>query len=218
MKRIAIAATLAIFLAGCSTDPYTGEQKLSNTAAGATTGAILGAAAGIIVGGTTSVKTRKAALIGAGLGALTGGGIGLYMDNQEAKLRERLARSGVSVTRQGQNIVLNMPSNITFDSDEAAVKPQFFDTLDSVALVLNEFDRTLIDVYGHTDSDGTEQYNYDLSRDRAAAVARFLSSRQVNPRRFSVEGFGEARPIASNETAAGKAQNRRVEIVIAPLT
>src|SRR4051812_2314635 len=154
MKKITIIAALAVLAAGCSTDPYTGEQKLSNTAAGATTGAILGAAAGIIVGGTTSAKTRKAALIGASLGALTGGGIGLYMDNQETKLRERLARSGVSVTRQGQNIILNMPSNITFDTDEAVVKPKFYDTLDSVALVLNEFDRTLIDVYGHTDSDG----------------------------------------------------------------
>ena len=217
MKKLAAVALVGLIAAGCSTDPYTGEQKLSNTAVGATTGALLGAAAGVIVGETTSAKTRKAALIGAGIGALTGGGIGLYMDNQETKLRERLARTGVSVTRQGENIILNMPSNITFDTDRAEVKPEFYEVLDSVALVLNEFDRTLIDVYGHTDSDGTEQYNFDLSRDRATSVARFLESRRVNPRRFAVQGYGESRPIASNASAVGKAENRRVEIVIAPL-
>lgn len=217
MRNIAAVAALAVLAAACTSDPYTGEEKISNTAIGATTGALLGAAAGVVVGETTSAKTRKAALIGAGLGALTGGGIGLYMDNQEAKLRDRLARTGVSVTRAGERIVLNMPSNITFDTDRAEVKAQFHEVLDSVALVLNEFDRTLIDVLGHTDSDGSDSYNFDLSRQRAASVARFLSSRDVNPRRFSVQGYGEQRPIASNASTAGKALNRRVEIVIAPL-
>lgn len=217
MKKLAAVAAMAILAAACSTDPYTGEQKVSNTAVGATTGALLGAAAGVVIGETTSAKTRKAALIGAGIGALAGGGVGLYMDNQEAKLRQRLERTGISVTRRGDNIVLNMPSNITFDTDRAEVKPEFYEVLDSVALVFTEFDRTLIDVHGHTDSDGSERYNFDLSRDRAASVARFLSSRDVNPRRFSVQGYGEEHPVASNATPEGKAENRRVEIVIAPL-
>jgi outer membrane protein OmpA-like peptidoglycan-associated protein len=140
------------------------------------------------------------------------------MDNQEAKLRERLRDSGVSVTRVGDNIVLNMPSNITFDTDRSDVKPQFYDTLNSVALVFQEFDQTLIDVVGHTDSDGSDDYNYDLSRRRAASVARYLSAQQLDPNRFSVEGRGEQEPIASNASASGKAQNRRVEITILPLT
>jgi outer membrane protein OmpA-like peptidoglycan-associated protein len=217
MKKIVLACALAAAVAGCSTDPYTGEEKVSNTAIGAGTGALLGAATGAIIGETTSAKTGKAALIGAGVGALAGGGIGAYMDNQEAKLRRRLERTGVSVTRNGDNIILNMPSNITFNTDESRIKPRFYDTLDSVALVLNEFDRTRIDVYGHTDSDGSDQYNLDLSRDRASSVADYLGGRGVNPRRFGVEGYGESQPIASNATEVGKAQNRRVEIVIVPV-
>jgi outer membrane protein OmpA-like peptidoglycan-associated protein len=139
------------------------------------------------------------------------------MDNQEAKLRQRLARSGVSVTRQGDDIILNMPSNITFDTDRSDIRPQFYDTLNSVALVLNEFNRTHVEVYGHTDSDGSDSYNYDLSQRRANSVAQYLSSQQVNPARLGVQGMGESRPIASNATPDGKALNRRVEIVIAPM-
>jgi outer membrane protein OmpA-like peptidoglycan-associated protein len=218
MNKLIVALAAAAFAAGCTTDPYTGEQKLSNTAVGAGAGALLGTAAGAIVGGTTSVKTRKAMLIGAGLGALAGGGVGLYMDNQEAKLRERLRGTGVSVTRVGDNIILNMPSNITFDTDQADIKPNFYDTLNSVSLVLQEFNQTLVDVNGHTDSDGSAEYNYDLSRQRASSVAQYLVSQRVNSQRFSVQGFGESQPIASNGTSSGKAQNRRVEIQIVPLT
>ncbi len=140
------------------------------------------------------------------------------MDNQEAKLRERLRNTGVSVTRVGDRIILNMPSNITFDTDRSDVKPQFYETLNSVALVFQEFDQTLIDVVGHTDADGSDDYNYDLSRRRAASVARYLSAQQLDPNRFSVDGRGEQEPIASNASASGKAQNRRVEITILPLT
>lgn len=219
MKLAIVSATAAaLLLSACTTNPYTGDQQLSKGLLGAGTGAAVGAAAGALLGATTSVKTRKAALIGAGIGALAGGGVGLYMDNQEAKLRERLRESGVSVTRVGDNIVLNMPSNITFDTDQADVKPQFYDTLNSVALVFQEFDQTLIDVVGHTDADGSDDYNYDLSRRRAASVARYLSAQRLDPNRFSVEGRGEQEPIASNNTASGKAQNRRVEITILPLT
>jgi outer membrane protein OmpA-like peptidoglycan-associated protein len=219
MKHAIIAATtVALLLSACTTNPYTGDQQVSKGLLGAGTGALIGGAAGALLGKTTSLKTRKAALVGAGIGALAGGGIGVYMDNQEAQLRQRLANSGVSVTRVGDSIVLNMPSNITFDTDQSDVKPAFYDTLNSVALVFQEFDQTYIDVIGHTDADGSDDYNYDLSRRRAASVAQYLSAQQLNSNRFSVEGKGEREPIASNASANGKAQNRRVEITIQPLT
>ncbi len=219
MKHAIISATaLTFLLTACTSNPFTGEQQVSKTAIGAGTGAVLGAAAGAILGATTSVDGRKAALIGAGLGALAGGGVGVYMDNQEAKLRQRLENTGVSVTRVGDSIVLNMPSNITFDSNRAELKPQFYDTLNSVVEVFREYKQTLINVVGHTDSTGDADSNYDLSRRRAAAVAQYMSSQQLDPNRFSVEGHGEQDPIASNATTSGKAQNRRVEITILPLT
>lgn len=217
-RKAAIAASAAVFLAACTTDPYTGEQKISNTAIGAGTGALLGTAAGLVIGKTTSASTRKSMLIGAGIGALAGGGVGMYMDNQEAKLRARLEGTGVSVTRMGDTIILNMPSNITFDTDRSEIKPQFYDVLNSVAIVLNEFDRTLVDVTGHTDSDGSDGYNQDLSERRAGSVAEYLVAQGNNYRRFQVLGMGETQPIASNATPDGKARNRRVEIQIAPLT
>lgn len=207
----AIAFSLA--LTACTTNPFTGELQPSKTIIGASTGAVVGA----VIGAATT-GSRKAALIGAGIGALAGGGIGAYMDNQESKLRERLANTGVSVNRVGDSIVLNMPSNITFDSNKAELKPQFYTTLNSVALVFQEYKQTLIDVIGHTDSTGSSSENYDLSRRRAAAVAQYLSSQHLDPNRFSVEGRGDKDPIASNATISGKAQNRRVEITIAPLT
>ncbi len=219
MYKTIVAATVSAFiLTACTTNPYTGEQQVSKGLLGAGTGAVLGGAAGALIGATTSVKTRKATLIGAGIGALAGGGVGVYMDNQEAKLRQRLQNTGVSVTRVGDSIVLNMPSNVTFESDQSDVKPQFYDTLNSVALVFKEYDQSLIDVAGHTDSDGADDYNIDLSRRRAASVSRYLTSQQLDPQRFSVEGRGEREPIASNASARGKQQNRRVEITIQPLT
>lgn len=218
IRKLAIAAAAATLLAACSTDPYTGEQKVSNTAIGAGTGALLGTAAGLVVGKTTSASTRSSKLIGAGVGALAGGSVGLYMDNQEAKLRRRLERTGVSVTRAGDSIVLNMPSNITFDTDQAELKPEFRPVLKSVALVLQEFNQTTVDVSGHTDSDGSDSYNQDLSERRATHVANFLVRNGNDSRRFQVMGEGEAQPIASNSTPEGKAENRRVEIRIVPLT
>jgi outer membrane protein OmpA-like peptidoglycan-associated protein len=219
MKHAIIALTaVSLLITACSTDPFTGEQKVSNTAIGAGTGALLGTAAGALLGTTTNVKTRKAMLIGAGIGALAGGGVGLYMDNQEAKLRQRLEGSGVSVTRDGDNIILNMPSNITFATDQSDIKPAFYEVLNSVAIVLREFKQTLVDVNGHTDSDGSDEYNDDLSSRRANSVAEYLVSQQLDSQRFSVQGFGESQPVASNASASGKAQNRRVEIQIVPLT
>ncbi len=218
IRKLAIAAAAATVLAACSTDPYTGEQKVSNTAIGAGTGALLGTAAGLVVGKTTSASTRSAMLIGAGVGALAGGSVGMYMDNQEAQLRRRLERTGVSVTRVGDSIVLNMPSNITFDTDKDNLKPEFRPVLKSVALVLQEFNQTVVDVAGHTDSDGSDTYNQDLSERRATRVADFLVRNGNDSRRFQVMGEGEAQPIASNSTPEGKAENRRVEIRIVPMT
>jgi len=218
LRKIIPVAVCATFLAACSTDPYTGEQKISNTAVGATAGALLGTATGLVIGKTTSASTRKSMLIGAGLGALAGGGVGLYMDNQESKLRARLQGSGVSVTRVGDDIILNMPSNITFDTDQSAVKPQFYDTLNAVAIVLREFNKTLVDVTGHTDSTGTPQHNQRLSEARAGSVADYLVAQGNDPRRFQAIGMGQNDPIASNATPEGRAQNRRVEIRIVPLT
>ncbi len=208
-----IATALTLLLTACTTNPYTGELQPSNTALGAGTGAILGGIVGAVAAGD-----RKAALVGAGIGALAGGGIGAYMDNQESQLRDDLEGTGVSVSREGDSIVLNMPSNITFDTDRAELKSQFYPTLNSVAAVFKKYNQTIIDVVGHTDASGTPDYNYDLSRRRAAAVAQYLSSQQLDPNRFSVEGHGEKDPIASNATKSGKAQNRRVEITILPLT
>ena len=216
-KKVALVALAATYLSACTTtDPYTGEQKVSNTAGGAAIGAGMGAVAGLLIG-NNPVQRRNAALIGAGVGALAGGAIGNYMDNQESELRAQLEGTGVSVTRMGDRIILNMPSNVTFATDQDQVIPPFYPTLDSVAIVLRKFDRTLIDVDGHTDSVGNAAYNMDLSNRRANSVANHLASRGVDPRRMSAMGYGLERPIASNATDAGRAQNRRVEISISPL-
>jgi len=217
-KTIVAVTVLAFVLSACTTNPFTGEDQVSKTAVGAGAGAGVGAVAGALLGAATGADVRKAALIGGGLGLLTGTGIGLYMDNQEAKLRKRLVGTGVSVTRVGDSIVLNMPSNVTFDTNKADVKAQFYGTLNSVALVFKEYNQTLINVVGHTDSSGDANFNYDLSRRRAASVAQYMSAQALDANRFSVEGHGASDPIASNATPSGKAQNRRVEITILPLT
>ena len=215
-KLIAVLAAAAL-VAACSTDPYTGQQKVSNTAGGAALGAGLGALAGMAVGGSRNAQ-RNAVLIGAGLGALTGGAIGATMDRNEADLRAQLQGTGVSVTRVGDQVVLNMPSDITFDIDRDAIKPSFRQTLNSVAIVLNRYQQTVVDIFGHTDSTGSNAHNMDLSQRRALSVATYLSQQGVDSRRFAVTGFGPSRPIATNGTAEGRALNRRVEIQLSPLT
>jgi outer membrane protein OmpA-like peptidoglycan-associated protein len=213
--KIVAAVGAALFVGACTTDPYTGEQKISNTAGGAAIGAGLGALAGVALGGGSD---RRNALLGAGIGALVGGGIGSYMDQQESELRAQLQGTGVSVTRNGNQIILNMPSNITFATDQDAVMPGFYPTLNSVGLVLNRFNRTLVDVNGHTDSVGSDSYNFGLSQRRALSVANYLSAQGVDGRRLVVNGYGKTQPIASNATEDGRAQNRRVEIYLTPLT
>ncbi len=215
--KIVAALSAALIVTACTTDPYTGQQKVSNTAGGAAIGAGLGALAGLAVGGSDRAQ-RNAVLIGAGVGALAGGAVGAYMDQQEAEIRAQLEGTGVSVTRAGDRIILNMPSDITFATDQDAVQSGFYPTLNSVALVLTKFNRTTVDVYGHTDSSGSDSYNQSLSNRRALSVADYLSSQGVDPRRFYITGYGESQPIASNDTPSGRALNRRVEIQLAPVS
>jgi outer membrane protein OmpA-like peptidoglycan-associated protein len=219
MKSKIIIASLAVLaLSACTTtNPYTGQSQISNTAGGALIGAGGGALAGALIGSATGADPRIAALIGAGVGGIAGGAIGSYMDQQEAELRAQLQGTGVSVTRVGDQIILNMPSNITFAVDKATVQPQFNETLVSVGLVLKKFNQTIVDVYGYTDSSGDDNYNLDLSQRRAVAVATVLSSQGIDQRRFYIDGRGEEDPIASNATESGRAQNRRVEIQISPI-
>ena len=164
------------------------------------------------------MERKKRALVGAGIGALAGGGVGAYMDRQEAALRTELDRTGVSVTRIGDNITLNMPGNITFATDSADLNAGFYDVLNSVALVVNEFRQTVIEVAGHTDSTGSAEYNQQLSERRAASVASYLVTRDVLRDRIIEVGEGEDRPIADNSTAAGRQANRRVELTLVPLS
>lgn len=214
MRKIVLGVTAAVFLAGCTTDPYTGEQKISNMGGGAALGALAGAGIGVLAGG----DDRRNALIGAGVGALAGGAIGGYMDQQENELRRYLQGTGVSVSRVGDQIVLNMPSNITFATDRDQVVPAFYDTLNAVSLVLNKYNRTFVDINGHTDSTGSAQHNLGLSQRRASSVASYLAAQGVDSRRFAINGYGASQPIAANNTADGRAQNRRVEIYLSPVT
>ncbi len=215
---LAAAVAALVGLASCTTlDPYTREEKTSNATKGAAIGAAAGVAVGLITGKNSSQRKKRALILG-GVGAITGGGVGYYMDRQEMKLRQKLEGTGVSVTRMGDNITLNMPGNITFALDSANINADFYDILDSVALVLNEYDKTMVEVAGHTDSTGSEEYNQDLSERRAASVADYLRSRKVRGDRLLEVGAGESYPVASNATAAGRQLNRRVEITIVPLT
>jgi outer membrane protein OmpA-like peptidoglycan-associated protein len=210
-----LAATLAgsIGIAGCTTNPYTGEQEASKAAKGAGIGAVSGAIISAITGGD-----RKNVLLGAGIGALAGGAVGYYMDQQETKLRQQLQNTGVSVTRNGDNIILNMPGNVTFATDSSNISADFYQVLNSVALVINEYEKTYVDITGHTDSTGADDYNMQLSVARANSVARYLESQKVLPQRITTIGMGEASPIATNDTAQGRALNRRVEILLTPIT
>jgi len=213
--KVAVVAAALIAVAACETvNPYTNETQTSKAAKGAG----IGAAAGAVVGLLTKGDKLQNALIGAGVGALAGGGVGYYMDVQEAKLRQRLEGTGVSVTRMGDNITLNMPSNITFALNSADLNAQFFNALDGVSMVLKEYDKTVVEVAGHTDSSGSDQYNQALSERRAQAVAGYLSSHGVKTQRLITIGAGEAHPMASNDTEQGRSANRRVELTIVPVT
>ncbi|MDA0705762.1 MAG: OmpA family protein [Proteobacteria bacterium] len=219
--RTLVIIGAAIFAAGCETlNPYTGEEQMSKT----TKAALIGAAAGAAVGlasGDDALERRQRALIGAGVGALAGGAVGNYMDRQEAELRAELQGTGVSVTRtgeKGENITLNMPGNVTFASNSSDLNPLFFDVLTSVGKVLKEFDQTIVEVAGHTDSTGTDEHNQGLSERRAGTVSQYLQSQGITTQRMITIGMGESMPVADNATDTGRQANRRVEITMVPLT
>ena len=213
-RMLAMFLVLTLTATACTTNPYTGEQQASKAGMGAGIGAAGGAILGALAGG----GKRKNVLIGAGIGALAGTGVGYYMDKQDSELRAQLQNTGVSVTRNGDNIILNMPGNITFATGSSDINADFFPVLNSVALVVNKYEKTYIDIVGHTDNVGAAEMNQRLSEARANSVARYLESQKVLPARIVTSGMGMNNPVASNSTPEGRAQNRRVEIVLTPIT
>ncbi|WNK20213.1 OmpA family protein [Halomonas piscis] len=219
MTRIMVPLAAAILLAGCAGQGgYGGSQRgggVSTTAKGSGIGAAVGAAAGALSGdGSTSRRDR--ALIGAAVGAAAGAGVGAYMDRQEKELRRGLEGSRIEVDRQGDDIVLNMPSKVTFDFDSAQLTGQAQNALNEVANVLSQYQDTRVNIAGHTDSTGDASYNQRLSERRAQSVGNYLSQGGVASSRLNTTGYGENQPVASNNTDAGRAQNRRVEITLTP--
>lgn len=211
---LAGAALAALATAACTTDPYTGQQRINRTAVGIAAGAVGGYLLGDLVGGRND---RTEQIVGAGIGALAGGAVGAYMDRQEAELRRQTAGTGVDVLRQGDDLVLRMPSSVTFDVDRWNVKPQFYSVLDDVGRTLRSYDQTYVDVLGHTDTTGSHEHNQLLSERRAAAVADYLGARGVQRARMATRGYGETAPIYMPDTTdAERAANRRVEIKIVP--
>lgn len=217
LRTVSLLGMLALVTAGCSTyNPYTGDKQTSK----ATKGAVIGAVSGAVIGAVTGDDARerkKRALIGAGVGGIAGGSVGYYMDVQEAKLREQLAGTGVSVTRNGDNITLNMPGNITFATNSADINSNFYAVLDSVYLVLKEYNKTVVEAAGHTDSTGADAYNQSLSERRASSVTAYLRNKGISDLRLLTIGYGEMRPIADNNTESGRMQNRRVELTLLPV-
>ncbi|MGB0466131.1 MAG: OmpA family protein [Pontibacterium sp.] len=213
MRKLVYICVAAAVLSGCQTiDPYTRDQKTSSAATGAGIGAVAGAVLGAVV--SSRDDRTQGLLTGALVGGAVGGGIGYYMDQQEALLRQELEGTGVSVQRQGDDIRLIMPGNVTFALDSDRVDGAFYPVLDSVVKVLTKFDKTIMTVDGFTDSTGSFEYNQQLSERRAAAVANYLQGAGVAHLRLSAKGYGERYPVADNGTASGRALNRRVEINI----
>jgi len=201
-----------------TTDPYSSTPRRNNTGTGVLAGALGGAVLGYLTNTHNGEEGRKNALIGAGIGALGGAAVGTYMDRQQRAMEAELSGTGVGVARQGDNLVLRMPSDVTFATNQSSIDPRFDSTLADVANVLREYDRSLVDVVGHTDSSGGDAINQPLSERRAVSVADALIRNGVQRERLYVAGNSSRNPIADNGTAQGKAQNRRVEILIRPFT
>jgi outer membrane protein OmpA-like peptidoglycan-associated protein len=220
MRILLLGLLMSTTLVGCMTyDPYTEDEQVSKATIGAAIGAGIGAIGAAIDNRGDDSRTRnQRVLAAAAAGGAIGGGVGFYMDRQEAKLRASLRETGVRVLRDGDNLILVMPSNITFATESTAVKSDFERVLVSVATVLAEFDKTILEVTGHTDSTGSDAFNMQLSERRATAVASVLQSNGVAFERILTQGFGESRPIADNSTVEGRSQNRRVELVLIPVT
>jgi len=209
LKKAVVLALVGGLAAGCTQD-----GRISNTGAGAGIGGLLGAGIGAAVAGNRG----EGALIGAGIGALAGGAVGYYMDRQEAEMRQKVAGTGIEVQRVGDNIKLIMPGGITFRTGSSEIQPQFYNPLDQVAGVLQQYPQSLIDVVGHTDNVGSDQMNQQLSERRASSVASYLMSRGVIAQRLNAYGVGETQPVADNASDFGRQQNRRVEVLIRPYT
>lgn len=219
IHALALGLAASTLLAGCMTyDPYTGEKEVSKTTKGAAIGAGIAALGAYIDNRDSDRRQRTERILkSAGVGAIAGGAVGNYMDRQEAKLRQQLEGSGVRVVREGDNITLIMPGNITFDTGRVDIKPSFNGVLDSVALVVKEFDKTILEAAGHTDSVGSDSSNLTLSQSRADSVANYLRGKGVKPERLTTIGYGETRPVADNGTETGREQNRRVELTLLPI-
>lgn len=213
VNRLGVAALLAT--TACTTNPETGNRRLSKTAIGAAIGGIGGFFAGDLIGGR---RDRTEKILGAGIGAVAGGAIGNYMDRQQRDLERQTAGTGVDVIRQGDEIVLNMPSGVTFATNSYTIEPRFQNVLGEVATTLAKYPSTFIDVRGHTDSTGGDSINVPLSQNRAQSVANYLTSRGVQPARIETRGYASSQPVGDNSTESGKAVNRRVEIKIVPVT
>ncbi|OYX78288.1 MAG: hypothetical protein B7Y82_03380 [Sphingomonadales bacterium 32-65-25] len=205
----------ALALGGCVTDPETGDRRISRPAGTAAAGAGAGALLGALLGGRNN---RAEVLIGAGVGAIAGGAVGSYMDRQARELKQRTAGSGIEVEQRGDEIAIKLPSGIAFDTNESSVRPDMRPALDQVAKTLASYQSTFIDVTGHTDSTGGDAINQPLSDRRASAVADYLQYQGVQRARMATRGYGAQMPVATNDTDAGRAQNRRVEIRLSPVT
>lgn len=223
-KQVCVAVAAALALSACATggsyvqqDPYGNPtQQQNKTGRNALIGAAIGVAGGLLTG-DSATERRQHAMIGAGIGALGGAAIGQYQDRQERALRERTANTGIEVSRQGDNITLNLPDGVTFDFNKATLKPDFYSALNGVAATLKEYNQTMVEVVGHTDSIGSDAVNQRLSEQRADSVAQYLTAQGVQRERMEVLGMGKRMPIADNSTDAGRAKNRRVEIHLIPL-
>ena len=199
-----------------TTDPYSSAPRRNNTGTGVLAGALGGAVLGYLTNTSNGEQGRKNALIGAGVGALAGAGVGQYMDRQQRALEAELSGTGVGVARQGENLVLRMPSDVTFATNQSSIDARFMPVLDDVAQVLQQYDQSTIDVLGYTDSSGGDAINQPLSDRRASSVASELVRRGVIAQRIYVAGMSSQNPVASNATPEGRAMNRRVEILIRP--
>lgn len=216
-SRLVVPLAAGLLMVGCATtDPYSGQTQRSSTATGTGIGAAVGAAAGAL-SGSGSTSRRDRALIGAAVGAAAGAGIGVYMDRQEQELRESMRGTGVDVERRGDDIVLNMPSSVTFGFDSSELTVQARNALNDVANILTQYTDTRVNVVGHTDSTGSVSYNQQLSERRAEAVGNYLAQSGVMSNRLYITGDGPHQPVASNATEEGRAQNRRVEITLSPI-
>lgn len=218
LRPAACAGLSLVLLGGCAS--YTGQTNAPDDPNRTRNGALIGAGVGAVVGllaGHDATERRQRALVGAGIGGLAGGAIGAYQDRQEAELRRETAGTGINVTREGDVIKLNLPDGVTFDFGKSALKPQFYPALNEVSRTLGQYNQTIVEVAGYTDSVGSDAYNQTLSQDRAGAVADYLVGQGVQRARLEVIGMGKSNPVASNDTDAGRALNRRVEIRVVPV-